>query len=85
MFIEGAKKMRFENDFIEEVRSRNDIIDVVSQYVKITRAGSSYKGLVRSIMTRPRRFRYIPEGRCTIVLRAALTETYSAFLWNMKA
>lgn len=37
--------MRYSDDIIEEVRSRNDIVDVVSQYVKLTRKGSSYFGL----------------------------------------
>ncbi|MCR5785723.1 MAG: DNA primase [Eubacterium sp.] len=33
------------NDFIEEVRSRNDIVDVISGYIKLTRRGSNYFGL----------------------------------------
>ena len=37
--------MRYTDDIIEEVRSKNDIVDVVSQYVKLTRKGSSYFGL----------------------------------------
>ncbi len=37
--------MRYSDDIIEEVRSRNDIVDVISQYVKLTRKGSSYFGL----------------------------------------
>lgn len=37
--------MRYSDDIIENVRSRNDIVDVVSQYVKLTRKGSSYFGL----------------------------------------
>ena len=37
--------MRYSEDIIEEVRSRNDIVDVISQYVKLTRKGSSYFGL----------------------------------------
>ena len=37
--------MRYTDDIIEEVRSKNDIVDVVSQYVKLTRRGSSYFGL----------------------------------------
>ena len=34
--------MRYSDDIIEEVRMKNDIVDVVSQYVKLTRKGSSY-------------------------------------------
>lgn len=37
--------MHYSDDIIEEVRSKNDIVDVVSQYVKLTRKGSSYFGL----------------------------------------
>ena len=37
--------MRYSDDIIEEVRSKNDIVDVVSQYVRLTRKGSSYFGL----------------------------------------
>ena len=37
--------MRYSDDIIEEVRSKNDIVDVVSQYVKLTKKGSSYFGL----------------------------------------
>lgn len=37
--------MRYTDDIIEEVRSRNDIVDIISPYVKLTRRGSSYFGL----------------------------------------
>ena len=37
--------MRYSEDIIEEVRMRNDIVDVISGYVKLTRKGSSYFGL----------------------------------------
>ncbi len=35
----------FSDDIIEEVRSRNDIVDVISQYVRLARKGSTYFGL----------------------------------------
>lgn len=37
--------MYYSDDVIEEVRTRNDIVDVVSGYVKLQRKGSSYFGL----------------------------------------
>lgn len=32
----------FSDDIIEEVRSRNDIVDVIGQYVHLTKKGSTY-------------------------------------------
>ena len=37
--------MYYSDDLIEEVRSKNDIVDVISDYVKLQRKGSSYFGL----------------------------------------
>lgn len=37
--------MRYSDDIIEEVRTSNDIVDVISGYVKLQRKGSSYFGL----------------------------------------
>ena len=37
--------MRYSDDIIEEVRSRNDIVEVVSQHVKMKRRGDNYFGL----------------------------------------
>lgn len=35
----------YSDDLIEEVRSRNDIVDVISQYVRLQKKGSNYFGL----------------------------------------
>ena len=37
--------MYYSNNIIDEVRSRNDIVDVVSSYVKIQKKGANYMGL----------------------------------------
>lgn len=37
--------MRYEDGIIEEVRERNDIVDVISGYVSLKKKGSSYFGL----------------------------------------
>ena len=48
--------MRYSDDIIEEVRQKNDIVDVVSQYVRLTRRGSTYLDSVRFIMKKLLRF-----------------------------
>lgn len=35
----------YSDELIEEVRSRNDIVDVIGSYVKLKKKGSSYMGL----------------------------------------
>ena len=37
--------MFYPEELVEEVRTRNDIVDVISGYVKLQRKGSSYFGL----------------------------------------
>lgn len=37
--------MYYSDDLIEEIRSRNDIVDVISGYVKLKRKGATYFGL----------------------------------------
>ncbi len=37
--------MRYSDELIEEIRSRNDIVDVISKYVDLTRKGNTYFGL----------------------------------------
>ncbi len=37
--------MRYTDEVIEDVRERNDIVDVISQYVKLQKRGSNYFGL----------------------------------------
>ena len=35
----------YSDDLVEEVRSRSDIVDVISQYVKLHKRGSNYVAL----------------------------------------
>lgn len=37
--------MRYSDELIEEVREKNDIVDVIGDYVALKRAGSNYMGL----------------------------------------
>ena len=35
----------YSDEIVEEVRSRTDIVDIISQYVKLHKRGSTYMGL----------------------------------------
>ena len=37
--------MYYSEDIIEEVRMKNDIVDVISSYVRLQKKGNSYFGL----------------------------------------
>ena len=51
--------MRYSDDIIEEVRQKNDIVDVVSQYVRLTRR-QAYFDSVRFIMKKTPSFSVTP-------------------------
>lgn len=52
---------RYRDDFIEEVRSRNDIVEVISQYVTLKKAGKNYLGLCPFHSERTPSFTVSPE------------------------
>ena len=37
--------IRYSDELIEEIRQNNDIVDIISQYVHLTRKGRNYFGL----------------------------------------
>ncbi len=37
--------VRYSDELIDEIKNSNDIVDIVSQYVKLKRSGSNYSGL----------------------------------------
>ena len=69
--------MRYSDDLVEEIRMKNDIVDVVSGYVKLTRRGSSYSAL--STMRSPLPFPSAQESRCITASDAEPEEMFSHF------
>ena len=44
-YFEEEGQMFYPEEIVEEVRSRNNIVDVISGYVRLQKRGSSYFGL----------------------------------------
>ena len=55
----------FSDDIIEEVRSRNDIVDVIGQYVHLTKKGSTYFGLCPFHNEKQDHFLFLRINKCT--------------------
>ena len=71
--------MIYGEDIIEEVRSRNDIVDVISTYVPLKKKGSSYFGLCPFHNEKSLLFLSAGTSRCTIVSAAEPEATYTLF------
>ncbi len=68
--------MYYSDEIIEEVRSRNDIVDVISKYVKLQKKGSSYFGLCPFHNEKTPSFSVTDRSRCIIALDAVQEEMY---------
>ena len=66
--------MYYSDEIIEEVRSRNNIVDVISGYVKLQRKGSSYFGLCPFHNEKSPSFSVSPGKRCITVSAAGPEE-----------
>lgn len=62
----------YSSDLIEEVVSRNDIVDVISGYIKLKKNGSSYVGLCPFHNEKSPSFSVSQSGSCIIVLDVEL-------------
>lgn len=76
---ESVRNMYYEEDFVDEVRSRNDIVDVISTYVNLKRSGSNYVGLCPFHNEKQHPFLSVPASRCTTVSAVERVEMYLLF------
>lgn len=77
--------MRYEEELIDEVREKNDIVDVISSYVSLKKRGSNYVGLCPFHKKRPHLSLLAGTSRCIIVLAVDRVEMSIHFLWNITA
>lgn len=64
----------YSSEVIEEVISRNDIVDVISGYIKLKKNGSSYVGLCPFHNEKSPSFLCLARSRCITVLAVELEE-----------
>lgn len=75
--------MYYPDEVVEEVRMKNDIVDVISGYVKITRE-AVILAYALFIMKSHLHFQFRKASRCFIVSAVEPVEMFLRLSWNMK-
>ena len=71
--------MYYPDELIEEVRTRNDIVDVISDYVRLQKKGSSYFGLCPFHNEKSPSFSVSRQKQCITASDAGQGEMYLRF------
>lgn len=76
--------MYYSDEVIDEVISRNDIVNVISGYVSLRKKEGHLKPVAHFIMKRHRLLRWIGTSSCITVLDVVPGEMYLHLSWNMR-
>lgn len=72
--------MYYPEELVEEVRARNDIVDVISGYVTLKKREATIGAVVLFITRKHLLFRCLPISRCITASDAMPAEMYIHFL-----
>ena len=76
--------MFYSQDFIEEVRSRNDIVDVIGSYVSLKKQGSQYKACCPFHHEKTPSFGVSRDKQLYHCFGCGAGEMYLHLSWNMR-
>lgn len=76
--------MYYPDELIEEIRTRNDIVDVISGYVQLQKKGSSYFGLCPFHNEKSPSFSVSRQKQMYYCFGCGAGGMCSHFLWSMR-